>query len=74
MARTVYNESGYNTMHDVRHRVGGRFFTSNNEDITRLNRSITNIVIIKAVMSSATEAELDTLLLNSMEVVTLKIY
>ena len=44
------------------HRVGGHFYMSNNAEVPPNNHSIHNVAqIIKAVMSSAAEAELGAL-------------
>ena len=60
-------------MRKSRSRAGGHFFLSNDDDNPRNNGAILTIAtIIKAVMSSAAEAELGALYLNACKAVYLR--
>ena len=73
MTLAAHSDAGYNNMPGARSRVGGHFFLLNNEDIPPPNGSILNIAqIIKAVMSSAAEAELGALCTNARETVYIR--
>ena len=73
MILAAHSDTGYNNMPEARSRSGGLFFLSNNEDIPPPNGSILNIAqIIKAVMSSAAEAELGALFINAKEAVHIR--
>ena len=73
MILAVHSDAGYNNMPKARSRAGGHFFMSNKDDIPPPNGSILNIAqIIKAVMSSAAEAELGALFINAKEAVYIR--
>ncbi len=68
----VHSDAGYLNKKKARSRAGKHFFLSNNDDSPPNNGTIlTNATIIKAVMSSAAEAELGALYLNSKEAIYL---
>ena len=74
MVLAVHSDAGYNNMSKARSRAGGLFFMSNNEDIPPPNGAVLNIAqIIKAVMSSAAEAELGALFINAKEEMYIRI-
>ena len=74
MVLAVHSDAGYNNMPKARSRAGGLFFMSNNEDIPPPNGAVLNIAqIIKAVMSSAAEAELGALFINAKEATYIRI-
>ena len=73
MTLVAHSDAGYNNMPGARSRAGGHVFLSKNEDIPPPNGSILNIAeIIKAVMSSAAEAELGALYINAREAVYIR--
>ena len=73
MVLAVHSNAGHNKISKARSGVGGHCFMLKNEDIRPPNGSILNISkIIKAVMSSAAEAEEGTLSINTKEVVYIR--
>ena len=73
MVLAAYGDAGYNNMPQARSRTGGNFFLSNDEDIPPPNGATMNISqIIKAVMSSTTEAELGALFIITKESVYIR--
>jgi hypothetical protein len=72
MILNVHSAMGYLNKKNGRSRAGGHYFLSNNNDPPPNNGAIlTNATIIKAVMSSAAEAELGALYLNAKEAIHL---
>ena len=70
----VHSDAGYNNEAGARSRAGGHFYLSSDEDIPPNNGAILNIAqVIKAVMSSAAEAELGALYINAREAVYIRI-
>jgi len=68
MILQVHSNAGYANKKRARSRTGGHFFLSNNSSSAPNNGAIlTMSTIIKAVMSSAAEAELGALFLNAKE-------
>ena len=68
MILCIHSDAGYANEKNARSRAGGHFFLSNNDQHPTNNGAImTNATIIKAVMSSAAEAELGALFLNAKE-------
>jgi hypothetical protein len=66
MILAIHSDASYLSEAKARSRAGGHFFMSSDEDIPRGNGAILNISqIIKAVMSSAAEAELGALFINA---------
>jgi hypothetical protein len=62
----VHSDAGNANEKGARSRSGGQFFLSNNNSSASINGAIlTMSTIIKAVMSSAAEAELGALFLNA---------
>jgi hypothetical protein len=73
MILNVHSDAGYLKEKKGRSRAGRHFFLSNNNDSPHNNGAIlTNTTIIKAVMSSAAEAELGALYLNAKEAIYLR--
>ena len=73
MVLAAHSDAGYHNEAGARSRAGGHFFLSTNEEIPPNNGSILNIAqIIKAVMSSAAEAELGALYINAREAVHIR--
>jgi hypothetical protein len=74
MKLACHSDAGYLNERNARSRAGGHFFLSNNDTFPPLNGSILNIAqVIKAVMSSAAEAELGALYINAREAVYLRL-
>eukprot|EP00804_Cyclotella_cryptica_P000684 CCRYP_014695-RE/>CCRYP_014695-RE protein AED:0.41 eAED:0.41 QI:0/-1/0/1/-1/1/1/0/259 len=72
MVLAAHSDASYLTETNARSRAGGHFFLSGNEHYPTNNGAILTIVqIIKAVMSSATEAELGALYINTHEIIPL---
>ena len=72
MILAVHSDAGYCNKKNTHSRAGGHFFLSNDEQFPPNNGAIlTQASIIKAVMSSAAEAELGALFLNAKEAVYL---
>ena len=73
MILAVHSDAGYCNERNSRSRAGGHFFLSNDEQFPPNNGAIlTHASIIKAVMSSAAEAELGALFFNAKEAVYLR--
>ena len=73
MILAVHSDAGYCNEKNARSRAGGHFFLSNDEQFPPNNGAIlTQASIIKAVMSSAAEAEIGALFLNAKEAVYLR--
>jgi hypothetical protein len=73
MILAVHSDASYLSEAQARSRAGGHFFCSNNSEDPPNNGAILNISqIIKAVMSSAAEAELGALYINAREAVPLR--
>jgi hypothetical protein len=70
MVLAGHSDASYLSETNARSRAGGHFFMSNNNAIPRNNRAILTISqIIKAVMSSAAEAEIGALYINCKEAI-----
>ena len=66
MILAIHSDASYLSEPKARSRAGGHFFLAGNEDIPRDNGAILNVSqVIKAVMSSAAEAELGALFINA---------
>jgi len=73
MILQVHSDAGYCNEKKARSRAGGHFFLSNGDDDSPNNGAILTIAsIIKAVMSSAAEAELGALYLNAKEAIYIR--
>ena len=73
MILTVHSDAGYCNEKNSRSRAGGHFYLSNGEiDAPNNGAILTLATIIKAVMSSAAEAELAAVYLNAKEAVYLR--
>ncbi len=73
MILQVHSDAGYTNEKGARSRAGGHFFLLNNNSSTPNNGAILTIsTIIKAVVSSAAEAELGVLFLNAKEAVIIR--
>jgi hypothetical protein len=73
MILTVHSDAGYCNEKNSRSRAGGHFYLSNGENDAPNNGAILTLAtIIKAVMSSAAEAELAAVYLNAREAVYLR--
>jgi hypothetical protein len=73
MILQVHSDAGYANEKGARSRAGGHFFLSNSNSSAPNNGAIlTMSTIIKAVMSSAAEAELGALFLNAKEAVIIR--
>ena len=73
MMLAAHSDAGYHNEPGAKSRAGGHFYLSNNAEVPPNNGSIHNVAqIIKAVMSSATEAELWALFINSREAVHIR--
>ena len=73
MILAVHSDAGYCNEKNARSRAGGHFLLSNNKRFPPNNGAIlTQASRIKAVMSSAAEAELGPLFLNAKEAVYLR--
>jgi len=74
MILSVHSDASYLTEKGARSRAGGHFYMSNNARIPPNNGAVLNVAsIIKAVMSSAAEAELGALYINAREAVPMRI-
>jgi hypothetical protein len=70
MILAVHSDAGYCNEKKLCSRAGGHFFLSNDNEFPPNNGAILTVAtIIKAVMSSAAEAELGALYLNAKEAV-----
>ena len=73
MILVVHSNAGYCNKKKLHSQAGGHFFLSNNDTSPPNNGAIlTNATIIKAVMSSAAEAESGALYLNAKEATYLR--
>ena len=73
MLLAAHSDAGYHNEPGAKSRVGGHFFLSSNKEIPPNNGSIHNVAqILKAVMSSAAEAELGGLFINAREAVHIR--
>jgi len=73
MILAVHSDAGYCNEKKSRSRAGGHFFLSNDDEFPPNNGAILSIAtIIKAVMSSAAEAELGALYINAKEAVYIR--
>ncbi len=73
MVIAVHSDASYLSESKARSRAGGHFFMTENEEEPRNNGAVLTVAqIIKAVMSSAAEAELGGLYINSREAVPLR--
>ena len=74
MKLASHSDAGYLNERNARSRAGGHFFLSNDDTFPPLNGSILNIAqVIKAVMTSAAEAELGALYINAREAVYIRL-
>ena len=73
MVLAAHSDASYLTEPKARSRAGGTFFMSNNAANTENNRSVLTIKqIIKNVMTSAVDAEIVALYINSRQVIPLQ--
>ena len=73
MVLAAHSDASYLSETQARSRAGGHFFVSNNAQIPNNNGAVHNVAqIIKAVMSSAAEAELGTLYINCREAIPVR--
>jgi len=73
MILAIHSDAGYLNEPNARSRAGGHFFLSNDEKYPPNNGAILNISqVIKAVMSSAAEAELGALYINAKEAIYIR--
>ena len=74
MVLGIHSDASYLSEPGARSRAGGHFFMSNNEEVpSSSNGAVLNVAkIIKAVMSSAAEAELGALYINAREAVPMR--
>ena len=73
MILAVHSDAGYLNEKNARSRAGGHFYLSNNSKFPPNNGAIHNVAkIIKAVMSSAAEAELGALYINARKAVEIR--
>jgi hypothetical protein len=72
MVLAVHSDASYLSKLKARSHAGGHMFMAGRDDIPTNNRAVLNILqIIRAVMSSATEAELDALFINAKTAVSM---
>ena len=72
MILAIHSDAGYCNEKNARSRAGGHFFLSNDETFPPNNGAVLTLAtIIKAVMTSAAEAELGAFYLNAKEAVYL---
>ena len=72
MILAVHSDAGYCNEKNARSRAGGHFFLSNDKTFPPNNGAVLTLAtIIKAVMTSAAEAELGAFYLNAKEAVYL---
>ena len=65
MVLAIHSDASYLSKSKARSRAGGHWFMAGNEEIPAKNGAVMNVSqIIKAVMSSAAEAELGSLFIN----------
>ena len=73
MVLNVYSDASYLTEPKARSRAGGHFFLSDNRNDPKDNGAVLNIAqIIKNVMSSAAEAEIGALFINSRQAIPVR--
>eukprot|EP00804_Cyclotella_cryptica_P005170 CCRYP_014218-RA/>CCRYP_014218-RA protein AED:0.46 eAED:0.46 QI:0/-1/0/1/-1/1/1/0/194 len=73
MVLAAHSDASYLSEMNARSHAGGHFFLSENKHYPTNNRAVLTIVqIIKAIMSSAAEAELGALYINAHEVIPLR--
>jgi hypothetical protein len=73
MVLAVHSDASYLSKPMARSHVGGHFFCSSNVDNPPDNGAVLNIsIILKAVMSSAAEAELGALYINARETIPMQ--
>ena len=66
MVPAVHSDASYLSEAEARSRAGGHFFVSNNNEFPPNNGAILTVAqIIKAVMSSAAEAEIGAMFINA---------
>ena len=74
MILSVHSDASYLSEPKARSRAGGHFYMSDNSDSPKNNGAVLNIAqIIKSVMSSAAESELDAPYINAREVIPARI-
>ncbi len=75
MILAVHSDAGYCNKKKLRSQVGGHFFLSNDNKFPPNNGEILTIAtIIKAVMSSAAEAELEALMTPGIKLIFQPVY
>ena len=73
MVLAIHSDASYLTEPNARSRAGGHFFMSNNAPFPPNNGAVLNIAqIIKAVMTSAAEAEMGALYINAREAIPMR--
>ena len=73
MALAIHSDASYLSEAKARSRAGGHMFMASNEEIPKNNGAVLNISqIIRAVMSSAAEAELGALYINAKTAVSIR--
>ena len=73
MVLNVHSDASYLTEPKARSRAGGHFFMSSKEENAKDNGAILNVAkIIKSVMSSAAEAEIGALFINSRQAIPVR--
>jgi hypothetical protein len=73
MKLTIHSDASYLSEPKARSRAGGHIFMARTEEIPINNGAVLNILqIIKAVMSSAGEAELSALFINAKTAVSMQ--
>ena len=73
MALAIHSDASYLSEANARSRAGGHMFMASNEEIPKNNGAVLNISqIIRAVMSSAAEAELGALFINAKTAVSIR--
>jgi hypothetical protein len=73
MALAIHSDASYLSEAKARSRAGGHMFMSNTDEIPPNNGAVLNISqIIRAVMSSAAEAELGALFINAKTAVSIR--
>ena len=72
MALAIHSDASYLSEAKARSRAGGHMFMASNEEIPQNNGAVLNILhIIRAVMSSAAEADLGALFINAKTAVSI---
>ena len=73
MVLAIHSDASYLSEPNARSRAGGHMFMATDEDIPKNNGAVLNISqIIRAVMSSAAEAELGALFINAKTAVSMR--